>query len=122
MILGPSVTAVFSSNKPLHRRWFVLLSLIAAIGMITIGLVLWKAVGLSSLSSVADRVADAKPVLSGLRFIFIAVLAISWSQLPAFWGITGHDHGIEPGHWMALRWRVVGWLITVELVLGQNIL
>lgn len=98
-----------------------MLSLIAVIGMITVGVVLWQAVGLSSLSSVSDQVDDAKPILSGVRFLLIGLLAISWAKLPVFWGFTDHEHGSTYDQWIALRWRVIGWLLVIELVLGQNI-
>jgi hypothetical protein len=114
--------AAFSNGAPLRRRWFLTLSLVAVGGVIAVGLVLWHAVGLSSLSTVSERVAAAKPFASAIRFALIGALALAWPWLPAFWaGANGNDDRTH-ARWMALRWRVVGWLIVIELVLGQNLI
>ncbi|MGE3565543.1 MAG: hypothetical protein AB7J73_06490 [Gammaproteobacteria bacterium] len=114
--------AVFSKGAPLRRRWFLTLSLIAAIGVIAVGLVLWQAVGLSSLSIVSEHVAAAKPFASAIRFALIGLLALAWPWLPALWaGADGNDDRTH-ARWMALRWQVVGWLLVIELVLGQNLI
>ena len=114
--------AVFSNGAQLRRRWFLTLSLVAAVGAIAVGVILWRAVGLSSLSTVSERVAAARPFASAIRFAFIGVLALAWPRLPAFWaGAKGSDD-LTHARWMALRWRVVGWLLVIELVLGQNLI
>lgn len=105
----------------MRRRWFLMLSLIAAIAMFSVGVVLWQAIGLSSLSNVSDQVLAAKPVLSVLRFTLIGLLALSWPRLPALWVRANDNDGRAHAHWMALRWRVAGWLLVIELVLGHNI-
>lgn len=116
-IPGRSAMAAFSNGVQLRRRWFLTLSLVAVGGVIAVGLVLWQAVGLSSLSTVSERVAAAKPFASAIRFALIGALALAWPRLPALWaGTSGND---DPAHarWMALRW-----LIVIELVLGQNLI
>ena len=113
--------AAFSSGAHLRRRWFLTLSLVAAISVFAVGVVLWQAVGLSSLSTVSERIAAAKPFLSALRFALIELLALAWPRLPALWaGANGVD-GQAYARWMALRWRVIGWLLVIELALGQNL-
>jgi len=114
--------AAFSNGARLRRRWFLTLSLVAAIGVIAVGLVLWQVVEVSSLSTVSVRVAAAKPFASAIRFALIGVLALVWPRLPAL--LAGADGNDDRTHerWMALRWRVVGWLIVIELVLGQNLI
>lgn len=103
----------------MRRRWFITLSLIAALAVVAFGVVLWHWVGLSSLSSVSETVAAAKPVASAIRFAIIGLLALAWPRLPRLWGVTQRNeaHAV----WMALRWSVVGWLLVIELVLGQNL-
>jgi len=114
--------AAFSSGAHLRRRWFLTLSLAAAIGVIAVGVVLWQAVGLTSLSTVSERIAAAKPFANALRFALIGLLALTWPRLPALWtGVIGEDDRAHV-RWMALRWRVVGWLLVIELVLGQNLI
>jgi hypothetical protein len=114
--------AAFSSGASLRRRWFLTLSLIAAIGVIAVGLALWQAVELSSLSTVSERVAAARPFASSIRFAFIGVLALAWPRLPALWARTNGNDERAHSRWLALRWRVVGWLLVIELVLGQNLI
>ncbi|MDN5869190.1 MAG: hypothetical protein L0H73_00480 [Nitrococcus sp.] len=114
--------AAFSNGAALRRRWFFTLSLVAAIGVVTLGALLWQAVGLSSLSIVSERVAEVKPCLGILRFALISLLAIAWPRLPVLWTAAADDDGQATARWMALRWRVVGWLLVIELVLGQNLI
>ena len=121
-IPGRSAMAAFSNRAQLRRRWFLTLSLVAVGGVIAVGLVLWQAVGLSSIFTVSERVAAAKPFASAIRFALIGLLALAWPWLPALWaGADGNDDRTHV-RWMALRWRVVGWLIVIELVLGQNLI
>ena len=56
--------AACSNGAQLRRRWFLTLSLVAVGGVIAVGLVLWQAVDLNSLSTVSERVAAAKPFAS----------------------------------------------------------
>ena len=121
-IPGRSAMAAFSNGAQLRRRWFLTLSLVAVGGVIAVGLVLWQAVGLSSLSTVSERVAAAKPFASAIRLALIGLLALAWPRLPVFWaGANGNDDRTHV-RWMALRWRVAGWLLVIELVLGQNLI
>ena len=121
-ILGRSAMAAFSNGAQLRRRWFLTLSLVAVGGVIAVGLVLWQAVEVNSLSTVSERVAAAKPFASAIRFALIGLLALAWPWLPALWAGADGNEDRTHARWMALRWRVVGWLIVIELVLGQNLI
>lgn len=111
--------AACSNGTGLRRRWFVTLSLVAAIGVIAVGMVLWQAVELSSLTAVSERVDRLRPLLGGLRLALIGALAVVWPWLSSPRSRADDD----PAHarWMALRWRVVGWLLVIELIIGQNL-
>ena len=113
--------AAFSSGIPLRRPWFVVLSLFAALAVIAVGMVLWQAVALSSLTAASEWVDEAKPLLSSLRFAVIGLLAILWPQLSCLSQRFGTDPEATHTRWMALRWRVVGWLLVIELIIGQNL-
>ena len=121
-IPGRSAMAAFSNGAQLRRRWFLTLSLVAVGGVIAVGLVLWQAVELNSLSTVSGRVAAAKPFASAIRFALIGLLALAWPWLPALWAGADRNDARTHARWMALRWRAVGWLIVIELVLGQNLI
>ena len=114
--------AVFSSRAQLRRRWFLTLSLVAAVGVIAVGLLLWQAVDLSSLSTISERVAAVKPFASAIRFALIGLLALAWPRLPALLAGASRNDDRTRARWRALRWRVVGWLLVIELVLGQNLI
>jgi hypothetical protein len=114
--------AVFSSEAQLRRRWLLTLSLVAAVGVIAVGLLLWQAVELSSLSTISERVAAAKPFAGAIRFALIGLLALAWPRSPALWAGARRNDDRTRARWRALRWRVVGWLLVIELVLGQNLI
>jgi hypothetical protein len=118
--------AACSKRAGMRRRWFVTLSFVAALAVIAIGALLWQAVEFSSLTTVSARVEQAKPLLSALRLAAIGVLALLWPQL-APWlsslrSSIGADDESTRTRWMSLRWRVVGWLLVIELIIGQNLL
>ena len=100
-----------------RRRWVFTLSGVAALAVITVSVVLWQVVELSSLSVVAQRVDQAKPLLGGLRLALIGLLALFWP-----WLRGRADDEPAWARWMALRWRIVGWLLIIELIIGQNLL
>jgi len=112
--------AACSNGTGLRRRWFLTLSLIAAAAVIVVGVVLWQVVELSSLAIVSERVDRLRPLLGGLRLALIAALAVVWPWLSLL-TLRGDDEATR-ARWMALRWRVVGWLLVIELVIGQNLL
>ena len=45
---------------------------------LVVGVLLWRAVGMSSLSTVSEHVAASKPFSSALRFALIGLLALAW--------------------------------------------
>ena len=105
-----------------RRRWFFTLSGVAAGAVMAIGVVLWQGVELSSLSVVAQRVDQAKPLLGGLRLAVIGLLALFWPWLSRLRHGLDDGNRLKQAHWMALRWRIVGWLLVIELIIGQNLL
>lgn len=106
----------------MRHRWSVTLSLIAAIGMIAVGAILWQAVGVTSLATVSEQITAAKPFASALRVALIGLLAIAWPWLRRRQPCANGQDDHADTHWKRLRWRVVGWLTIIELVLGQNLI
>ena len=111
------------SSNPQHRRraWLVGCLLVAFLAALGIGLLLWQAVALSSLATVAQRVSEAKPLLGAVRLGLIALLALLWPWVSDWLCKNRHSpfSAAESSH---LRWRVVGWLLVIELLIGQNLL
>ena len=107
--------------SPSRHRWLVRFALIGGIASIAAGLTLWHAVEMHSLAQVAERVEEAKPLAGGVRLALIGMLALLWPHLVA-WTARGTGREGAARHWQALRWRVAGWLLVIELVLGQELL
>ena len=107
---------------PGRRSWFLGLSLLALALVLAAGVVLWQAVELTSLAVVSERIEGIKPVASGIRLLLIGLLALFWPQLVRFAGRARNADERTRAHWLALRWRVTGWLLVIELVLGHNLL
>ncbi len=76
---------------------------------------------LTSLATVAERIASIKPFADGIRFLLIALLALFWPRLVAVAARARSSDERTTAHWLALRWRVTGWLVIIELVLGQGL-
>ncbi len=112
---------MFSKVPSMRRRWFVGLSLLAVGLIFAVGALLWQAAELSSLSVVSDQVARLKPFAGFIRLLFIAVLAALWPKLVDLAVRSGRVDAIERSQLHALRWRVVAWLLIIELMVGQDL-
>ena len=110
------------SNRPpvMRRRGFLGLSLLAVALTISVGVVLWQAVELSSVSLVSAQIEQIRPFATSVRLVLISLVALMWPRLVQL----AHEHGrIDEARRDALlaqRWRVVGWLLIIEMVLGQD--
>lgn len=102
------------------RRWFVTLSLVTAALALAAGVVLWQAVEVSSVAGVSERLDRWRPVMAGARFVLIGLLAALWPRLPFLWLGDRAGESVQ-ARWMAWRWRVVVWLLVIELVIGQDL-
>ncbi len=114
--------AVFHNGFTMRRRWFLLLTLLAFVLALGIGAVLWHAVQTSSVVVIQDRLEQMKPVFTAIRCLLIGLVALSWPAIVRAlhrWGRIDEDGA---GRLQSLRWRVVTWLVIIELLLGQNLL
>ena len=112
------------SNKPaaMRRRGFLGLSLLAVALTIGVGVVLWQAVELSSVSRVSAQIDRIRPFASAVRLAFIGAVAALWPKLAHLAHRYGRIDEARRDDLLAQRWRVVGWLLVIELVLGQDLL
>ena len=112
---------MFSKVPSIRRRWFFGLSILAVGLIFAVGALLWQVAELSSLSAVSEQVARLKPFAGVIRLMFIAVLAVLWPWLVNLATRTGRVDVTERSRLHALRWRVIIWLLIIELMIGQDL-
>ena len=114
--------AVFHNGRTMHRHWFLLLTLLTFVLALVTGGVLWHSVETSSVVTMQTRVDAMKPVFIGIRVFLIAVVAMAWPFVTSRLYRWGRINEAEATTMLALRWRIVTWLVVIEGVLGQNLL
>ena len=114
--------AVFHSGRALHRRWFLLLTLLAFALALVAGGILWHSVDTSSVVAMQSRIDALKPIFTGFRLFLIALVAVLWPFVTSNLHSWGRIDETRAMTLLALRWRIVTWLVVIELVLGQNLL
>ena len=113
--------AVFN-KAAMRRRALFGLSVLAVVLTMGVGLLLWQATELFSVSKVSARIEQFKPFAGGIRLALIGLLAALWPRLVHLVHSLGRIDQEKRDSLLALRWRVVGWLLVIELLLGQNLL
>ena len=113
--------AVSSKTAAMRRRGLLGLTLLAVVLTIAVGVVLWQAVELSSVSTVSAQIDQFKPFASGVRLALIGLLAALWPRLVHLAHRSGRVDDSQRDSLLAQRWRVVGWLLVIELMIGQNL-
>jgi len=113
---------VFRNGLAMRRRWFVLLTLLACGLALGIGALLWQSVQTSSVAAIQSRIDVMKPIFTAIRFSIIGLVALSWPTITR--GLQRWESIDEAGatRLLSMRWRIVVWLIVIELMLGQNLL
>ena len=114
--------AVFHNGRAMHRRWFLLLTLLAFALALVAGGILWHSVETSSVVTMQTRIDALKPFFTGIRLFLIAVVAMAWPFVTNNLHCWGRIDEVQATTMLAMRWRIVTWLVVIELVLGQNLL
>ena len=63
-----------------------------------------------------------KPVAGAVRLLLIGLLTLFWPRLVDLVAHIRNANDRTRTYWLALRWRVTGWLLIIELVLGRDLL
>jgi hypothetical protein len=113
--------AGFSKVPSMRRRWFVGLSILAVVLIFAVGALLWQAAELSSLSAVSEQVSRLKPFAGAIRLLLIGMLAVFWSRLVDLATRYGRIDATDRSQLHALRWRMIIWLLIIELMIGQDL-
>ena len=114
--------AVFHNGFAMHRRWLFLLTLLASVLALVAGGILWHSVERSSVVVMQTRIDALKSVFTGIRLFLIAVVAMAWPFVMNSLHRWGRLDDVQATTLLTLRWRIVTWLVVIELVLGQNLL
>ena len=104
------------------RRGLFGLSVLAVVLAAGVGAVLWQAVELSSMAQVAARVDGLKLVATGIRLALIGLVAVLWPWLIGLAHRAGRIGEEQREDLLAQRWRLVGGLLVIELVLGRDLI
>ena len=86
------------------------------------GFLLMHRLQLESVQSIRQDMQAWQPVLGAVRVTVIFLVALGWNRLVAVLASTGMLHPARAGQLAALRWRIVAWMVVLELVLGQGML
>ena len=103
------------------RRWFLRLTILAIVLALTIGTVLIYVLQISSVVAVQSSIDSYQPFLTGLRLMVIGLIALTWPKLIQYAQQPGRISQERGAQLLAQRWRIAGWLLIIELVLGQNL-
>jgi len=106
----------------MRRAGLISLSLLALAGVLLVGGLLWQALELSFVETVSRRVEHLSQVAALIRLSLITLVIGLWPQLIT-WG-CGRDGCSEHRRvdLLAQRWRLLGWLLLIELLLGQRLI
>ena len=104
-----------------HRRWFLKLAIVTVALAISIGAVLMYALTLSTAVAVQSSIDSYTPYLSGLRLLVIGLIAYAWPKIVQYAQRSGRISTEGETQLQELRWRMVSWLLIIELLLGHNL-
>lgn len=114
--------AASRNRLAMRRRWFVMLTLLAFGLALGIGAFIWHSVQTSSVAAIQTRIDVLKPAFTTIRFLLIGLVALSWSAVIQGLHRWGRVDEAGAARLLSLRWRIVTWLVVIELMLGQNLL
>lgn len=113
--------AVFSNLTENRQRWFWRLSMLSIILALVVGAFLWRALEIASITDIQTRFEGLKPAFMGIRWLLIGLIVGFWPAIVNKLHQSGRVAVAEKHKLLALRWRVLVWLVLIELVLGQNL-
>ena len=105
-----------------QRRWFLRMTLLAIVLALIIGSILMYAVQVSSINAVNSHVNTYGVWLGIARLAFIACVALLWKPVVRQLHAGDRIYEIRMHELLALRWRVIAWLLILELLIGQSLL
>ena len=97
------------------------LAMLTVVLALIIGAVLMYALKASTVAAVQSSIDSYTPYLMGLRLLAIALIAYAWPKLIRYAQHSGRISTELETQLQSWRWRMVSWLLIIELLLGQNL-
>lgn len=113
--------AVLQNKGMGQRRWFLRLTILTVALALTIGAMLMYTLQSSTVVSLKSGIESYSSILTGLRLTVIGLVAFCWPRLIQYAQHAGRISDDRIAELNLLRWRTIGWLLVIELVLGQNV-
>jgi len=107
---------------PMRRAGLIGLLLLALAGVLLVGNLLWQALALSSVENISRRVEHLSQVAALIRLGLIAGVVGLWPQLVNWACARSGCSEARRADLLAQRWRLLGWLLLIELLLGQRLI
>ena len=105
-----------------RRKGFLVLTTMAALLTALVGYLLMHWLQTESVQSIHYSIDSWRTILTAIRCTAIALLALSWNHLLAWCCKAGMFTRSQAPYLTGLRWRIITWLMLLELVLGQGVL
>ena len=109
------------AESRMRRSGLVLFTVMAVVLTVLVGTWLMHHLQLEFVQSVRADLQAWQPVLTGVRVTVILLVALGWNRGVAVLARIGILHPAKAGSLIALRVRIVLWLVALELVLGQGL-
>ncbi len=104
------------------RPWFLRLCVLTIVSAIMIGAVLMVSLKSTSLESLQSSIDDYRTKMTAIRLTIIGLIALIWPKLVQHTERSGAISIERSTELRKLRWRIVGWLLVIELLLGQDLI
>ena len=113
---------MWRSRAARPRRWLLRMLLLTGVLAMGLGWILMVVISLSSIEQAEARVDDVREWASLVRLGLITGIAALWRPIVLRLHAGNRLLARPVRDWLALRWRIVFWLLMLELFIGQNLL
>jgi hypothetical protein len=110
------------NNSRAQRKGFLITTLVAALLTALVGYWLMHRLQTDSVQSIQQSIDTWRLTLTLGRWTLIALVTFGWNAGVEYFTNTGKINFAQTGKLQRFRWRVVTWLVILELVLGQGML
>ena len=109
------------NNSGAKRKGFLIATLLAVLLTALVGYWLMHRLQTNSVQSIQQSIDTWRLTFTLCRWTGIALVAFGWNIGVEHLAKTGKIHSVQADQLRRLRWRVVTWLVILELVLGQGL-